>query len=733
MALKLKGSTSGFVALDAPSAAGNNTLILPKDNGSALQILGNHITAGVVTFTSVTVNPNGDMTVPGTISVGGTVTYEDVTNVDSVGIVTAGKGVRITSGGLNISGITTGLSVSGVGTFNGSVGIGTDTPSSILESRGTAATYTNASTVFTGNTTNAISGGKNGIGLYSYGDALKGGLSSNLLYSNSATPSQSSATRSSGQIEFSNTTVATKTSRISFGGYYKGTTTFIERMRINNDGRLLIGDDTARTHDGGNYPAVQVASNASGNWARIASTAYIDSEVGGGLILSHSRNGTIGSHTVVQDQDKLGSIFFEGSDGNTFERGGAIHCKVNGTPGDDDMPGALTFETTKDGTSTLVERMRIAHNGGVVIGNTSLHSGATSQYSKFAVAGNTTNANAAIITLSNGVNTAGTGDDDNLGYIIFGDMTNGEYSWIRGAVDGAPATGDYPGRIEFATTADAAAAPTERMRITSTGKVGINRTDPDGMLSVSEGTGSISATQTLCGEFRRDDGTRNPRLQFLHNQDGSIIKHTYTTAASAMMFMNPATERMRIDGTGDGNVTIKTGDLIMGTNDKGLSFANSSSAPDSNSTSSTRRLTDYDEGTCDWELHRDGGATTGANAAVTRVAYTKIGNRVFMSGYVYTQNTGSATGVVAILTNSAGGNAELPYTPVSAGGMPIIATRTLNEYERMSVSFASGSRTVYVHTDESNNEYTPDQNDVTISSSQTHLVLAFTGSYETDD
>ena len=115
MALKLKGSTSGFVGLDAPSVAGNNTLILPENSGSAGQILANDITAGVTTFTSVTVNRNGDLTVPGTISIGGTLTYEDVTSVDSVGIVTAR--------GLSIFGNTTGLQVaSGISTFQAITG-----------------------------------------------------------------------------------------------------------------------------------------------------------------------------------------------------------------------------------------------------------------------------------------------------------------------------------------------------------------------------------------------------------------------------------------------------------------------------------------------------------------------------------------------------------------------------------------------------------------------------------
>ena len=37
------------------------------------------------------------------ISVGGTITYDDVTNIDSIGIVTAGKGFRATTGGLVVS------------------------------------------------------------------------------------------------------------------------------------------------------------------------------------------------------------------------------------------------------------------------------------------------------------------------------------------------------------------------------------------------------------------------------------------------------------------------------------------------------------------------------------------------------------------------------------------------------------------------------------------------------
>ena len=57
------------------------------------------------------------------ISVGGTITYDDVTNIDSVGIVTAGKGLRATTGGLIVTaGISTlaGTIVSGITTIDAS-------------------------------------------------------------------------------------------------------------------------------------------------------------------------------------------------------------------------------------------------------------------------------------------------------------------------------------------------------------------------------------------------------------------------------------------------------------------------------------------------------------------------------------------------------------------------------------------------------------------------------------
>ena len=60
-------------------------------NADNLDLTGNSI-VGVVSITA-----------SGSVSVGGTLTYEDVTNVDSVGLVTARSGVRVTAGGVNVT------------------------------------------------------------------------------------------------------------------------------------------------------------------------------------------------------------------------------------------------------------------------------------------------------------------------------------------------------------------------------------------------------------------------------------------------------------------------------------------------------------------------------------------------------------------------------------------------------------------------------------------------------
>jgi len=99
------------------------------------------------------------------------------------------------------------------------------------------------------------------------------------------------------------------------------------------------------------------------NFSVASFATYRNGSDGATLALGHSRNATIGSQTVVQNADKLGQIDFYGSDGTDFARGASISASVQGTPGNNDMPGVLNFATSADGSDSPTTRLSIAADG----------------------------------------------------------------------------------------------------------------------------------------------------------------------------------------------------------------------------------------------------------------------------------------------------------------------------------------------------------------------------------
>ena len=96
---------------------------------------------GVVTSTSISQNINGNLSVTGNIGIGGTLTYEDVTNVDSIGIITARGGIQIGAGG------TIGSSGGGIVTFFGDGSQFTGIDGSSLSSGGVVIVQASGSAV----------------------------------------------------------------------------------------------------------------------------------------------------------------------------------------------------------------------------------------------------------------------------------------------------------------------------------------------------------------------------------------------------------------------------------------------------------------------------------------------------------------------------------------------------------------------------------------------------------
>jgi hypothetical protein len=112
---------------------------------------------------------------------------------------------------------------------------------------------------------------------------------------------------------------------------------------------------------------------------------------------------------------------------------------------------------------------------------------------------------------------------------------------IQAYVDGTPGANDMPGRLVFSTTADGAASPTERLRITNAGNVGIGTTSPGRLLSV----------QGIIGAYN-SSGANDNQLLVYNNGTSSFIHSTYGTTGgyTPLVFDVGSTERARIDTSG---------------------------------------------------------------------------------------------------------------------------------------------------------------------------------------
>ncbi len=141
-----------------------------------------------------------------------------------------------------------------------------------------------------------------------------------------------------------------------------------EKMRIDSSGRLLVGTSTARSNfNNSNATAQLQVEGTNFNNSSIALIRNSADVNAGSLMLAKSRSASVGGNTVVQSSDILGQILFEGNDGSEFVVGANIRAVVDGTPGANDMPTRLVFETTSDGASGTTERMRITSAGNVGI------------------------------------------------------------------------------------------------------------------------------------------------------------------------------------------------------------------------------------------------------------------------------------------------------------------------------------------------------------------------------
>jgi len=117
------------------------------------------------------------------------------------------------------------------------------------------------------------------------------------------------------------------------------------------------------------------------------------------------------------------------------------------------------------------------------------------------------------------------------------------------------------------------------------------------------------------------------------------------------------TRRMTVDNS-DGNVTVNTGNLVIGTAGKGIDF---SATSDGSGTMTSEVLDDYEEGTWTPTIGF-AGASVGMTYSTQIGTYTKVGNMVTASCYIYLTAKGTSTGTAGVwgLPFTAGGSNDNP-------------------------------------------------------------------------
>jgi len=342
--------------------------------------------------------------------------------------------------------------------------------------------------------------------------------------------------------------------------------TVAERLRIDSGGRLLIGT-AANQHNSGDL--LQLAATSS--TASLGLNRYTANAHPSYINFFKSRNASLSGQTVVQDGDNLGQITWAGSDGTNRAYAAFIDAEVDGTPGDGDMPGRLTFSTSADGSESPSERMRITSAGFVGISETTpVCKLDVDGAARFGSANTDKHQDGCIIERNSG---------DGMVHITAG-RSGGNYSgfnfYVSGDTGGSGANAKLRHTIDHAgnfTWYDSDGS-TSRLKIDSNGRVLIGTTNTG---NVTNGGLKIQAEATdgvaTCLNIRNPQlsgGNAAVRIEFnmdrtgggIHFQAGAITVHkkqewtsTPGTVDSYMTFgtilSESLTEKMRLTSDGD--------------------------------------------------------------------------------------------------------------------------------------------------------------------------------------
>ena len=397
-----------------------------------------------------------------------------------------------------------------------------------------------------------------------------------------------------------------------------------------------------------------------------------------------------------------------GTSGQVLTSGGSGSAPTWSTIASDKITEGNTeaevYDNGSDGRFTVKtegsERLRIDSSGRVLIGHSSNFSGYTLQVSggdeensSLSLSRFKANASSSVLEFNksrnNGIgNNTVVQNNDTVGVIRFKAADGTDYSQvadIQAAIDGTPGNNDTPGRLIFSTTADGAQYTTERLRIGSSGQIGIAGANygSSGQVLTSQGSSSAPTWTTISGTtinsnsdnrvitgsdtantlnaestFTHDPSTGD--TQIIHSNNSNVadllVQHTGSGAAAVARLtlhagsnansgcqlglivgshswyletpknagnLNFMKGGQKFRMTGDGHFGIDDGNLQINGSGHGVDFAQGASTG-----TAANILDEYEEGTFTPSIIRSSAGYSGSYNYRHGV-YTRIGRFVF--------------------------------------------------------------------------------------------------------